>query len=228
MTKQSAWMPIYIGDYLGDTQRLTTEQHGAYLLLLMDYWREGPPPADDAVLAQITRLPLERWQAMKKTILRYFKEVDGELVHGRVEAEKAKAEANQERRSEKAKKAAQARWGQCPKDAPSIAKGNAPECPPPSPSSVSNDTGGEPPNIAKMIFDMGVEEITALGKDKAQARSIIGKWRKQASDATILESLLLCREKPVGNIIEWMTKRLAAKPKTFLQAMQEAQERTAA
>ena len=41
----------HIGDYLQDTTRLSTEQQGAYLLLIMDYWTNGPLPDDDAALA---------------------------------------------------------------------------------------------------------------------------------------------------------------------------------
>lgn len=143
MSKEaSAWMPFYIGDYLGDTQRLTTEQHGAYLLLILDYWRNGPAPDDDAVIQQITKLDSKGWKRCRPAISRLFRIVDGEWRHKRIDAELVKAKANAERRSEKASKAAQARWGETSKDAPS----NAPSipqamlggCPPQSPSPEAN------------------------------------------------------------------------------------------
>jgi Protein of unknown function (DUF1376) len=55
------WMALYVGDYLGDTGHLTTAQHGAYLLLMMHYWRKGELPYDDRQLSKITKLPLKTW-----------------------------------------------------------------------------------------------------------------------------------------------------------------------
>lgn len=97
MSKPDTWMPLYIGDYLQDTTRLSTEQHGAYLLLIMDYWTNGPLPDDDTSLAQVTRLQLTAWKKHRPALSRLFLIADGEWRHKRVEEEYAKAVAFNEK-----------------------------------------------------------------------------------------------------------------------------------
>jgi len=82
--KRDLWMPLNVGDYLADTGHLTTTQHGAYLLLLMHYWRKRELPDDDKQLAAIAKLPLRIWLDMKETLQAFFH--DG-WRHKRVEAE---------------------------------------------------------------------------------------------------------------------------------------------
>jgi uncharacterized protein YdaU (DUF1376 family) len=79
------WMPLYVGDYLGDTGHLTTAQHGAYLLLMMHYWRKGELPDDDRQLSKITKLPLRAWGECRPILQDFFhsgwrhKRIDAEL-----------------------------------------------------------------------------------------------------------------------------------------------------
>lgn len=127
-------MPLYIGDYLGDTQRLTTEQHGAYLLLIIDYWRNGSPPDDDAVLRQIVRLESAQWRKHRPILEKLFQVGDGIWYHKRIEHEIVAARTNQDRRSSKAQTAANARWSNAPSNAPGIPQAVHGECAPPSPS----------------------------------------------------------------------------------------------
>jgi uncharacterized protein YdaU (DUF1376 family) len=78
------WMPLYVGDYLGDTGHLTTAQHGAYLLLMMHYWRKGELPDDDRQLSKITKLPLKTWCEYRPTLQDFFHEG---WKHKRIDAE---------------------------------------------------------------------------------------------------------------------------------------------
>jgi uncharacterized protein YdaU (DUF1376 family) len=161
----SAWMPLYVGDYLGDTQRLTTEQHGAYLLLILDYWRNGPAPDDDSILQQITKLDKAGWKKHRPALARMFQIEGGEWKHKRIDAELGNATANAERRTDKAKKGAAARWSkqepstengmpeQCPEDAPSMPGALPVECAPQSPSPVRRtpDKSGVPAQRANRL-----------------------------------------------------------------------------
>jgi uncharacterized protein YdaU (DUF1376 family) len=102
------WMPLYIGDYLADTSRLTTEQHGAYLLLIMDYWRNGPPPDDDDVLQNITRFSKFLWKKNRVILEKYFQVQEGVWRHSRIDKEMAEALSSKAKAVEKATKAATA------------------------------------------------------------------------------------------------------------------------
>lgn len=77
------FMQLYVGDYLADTLHLTTEQHGAYLLLLMTMWRhDAALPNDAAKLARIARVSPKRWPAIWAEIEGFFV-VDGDKITNR-------------------------------------------------------------------------------------------------------------------------------------------------
>jgi len=84
VSKKDQWMPLYVAEYLADTGHLTTTQHGAYLLLIMHYWRKRELPDDDKQLAAIAKLPLRIWLDCKETLQAFF--YDG-WRHHRIEQE---------------------------------------------------------------------------------------------------------------------------------------------
>jgi uncharacterized protein YdaU (DUF1376 family) len=90
------WMPLYVGDYLGDTGHLTTTQHGAYLLLMMHYWRKGELPDDDRQLCKIAKLPLKTWCDYRATLQDFFYEG---WKHKRIDVELAKITRVSEKRA---------------------------------------------------------------------------------------------------------------------------------
>lgn len=89
-----AWMPMYWGDYLGDTMHFSTFQHGCYLLLIAAYWRKGGPLLDDPEsLARICRTSCDKLARYGKPVLAMFTSKDGLLISKRLEKEIVKSSA---------------------------------------------------------------------------------------------------------------------------------------
>lgn len=105
------WFAFDADAYTGDTAHLTCEEHGAYLLLMLAYYRsEKPLPATDRALASICKLTPERWSECRPAVAPFFIEADGVWRHERCEAEIAKRKAEYEKHVARAKAGANARW----------------------------------------------------------------------------------------------------------------------
>lgn len=101
--KTDTWMPLHIGAYLGDTMHLRTAEHGAYILLLMHYWRSGPLPDDDRKLSGIARMTATEWEDVSDTIREFFVAEDGRLHQKRADAERARAQQISSKRADAAR-----------------------------------------------------------------------------------------------------------------------------
>ena len=102
------YMQLYVADYLADTMHLTTEEHGAYLLLIFNYWQTGKPIPTNR-LARITRLSNERWTDVERSLAEFFNERCNEWVHDRIERDLESVHATQEQRIAAGKASAEAR-----------------------------------------------------------------------------------------------------------------------
>lgn len=111
MSKTDKFMPLYVSDYLADTMHLSTAEHGAYLLLIMHYWRTGDGlTVDDAQLARISRCTSKNWQKMKPAILSFFVLIDGKYRHKRIDRQLSIAIERYQLQIDRGKSGAAKRW----------------------------------------------------------------------------------------------------------------------
>jgi len=102
------YMQFYVADYLADTMHLSAEEHGAYLLLIFNYWQTGKP-IPKTRLAKIARLSNERWSDVEQSLSEFFKDADGCWTHERIEADLQAATDSQAQRAAAGKASAEAR-----------------------------------------------------------------------------------------------------------------------
>lgn len=167
--KVDIWMPLYIGDYLADTSHLDAERSGAYLHLLMHYWKRGPLPDDIPATISIAKLRGKDASSIAQALLDEFfmKNGDGCWHQKRQDIEREKWQGRKHSAVEKAKKAAAGRWG----DASSKPQALLEPCPLPS-SSSSPLPLPEPPEEKINTLSLFVDDV----KPKQSAKDeVIGK-----------------------------------------------------
>lgn len=85
------YIQLYVADYLADTAHLSTVEHGAYLLLIFNYWQRGESfKAKDENslnrrLASVARMSIDDWSAVKESIAEFFDTSETEWISGRIE-----------------------------------------------------------------------------------------------------------------------------------------------
>lgn len=106
------YMAFHPGDYLTDTAHLSTLEHGAYMLLIMNYWQRGEPlPADDRKLRGIARMTPTEWAESRDTLLDFFVERAGAYHHKRIDEELERSRNRSDKARENGRSAAAKRVG---------------------------------------------------------------------------------------------------------------------
>jgi uncharacterized protein YdaU (DUF1376 family) len=112
------YFQFYPNDFAADgvVEAMTTEQVGAYTLLLCKAWLQEPPgtiPNDDTILARWTRLSPERWSEIRPGVVAAFGSGDdGRLHQKRMKHEFAKLVTTARKKSRGGKRGAQKRWAE--------------------------------------------------------------------------------------------------------------------
>lgn len=179
MSHKPAAIPLFADAYLADTTHLTTEEHGAYLLLLMAAWRQDDCglPDDDRKLARIAGMTPRKWASIKSTIMEFWTLENGRIYQSRLRKEHdfvcKKSEAN--------RKAAASRWSK--QDAENKQSGamrshsdrNAPPPPPIEDTNVSSHAPDEREKVwqhwAKVAVPNGNPAIKKITGQRMKACS---------------------------------------------------------
>lgn len=206
------WMPLYVADYLADTGRLSTTEHGAYLLLIMEYWQRGGVPDDDVQLARIVRLSPAAWKKTKPAIASLFqdgwrhKRIDAELAKAAEISSKRRASAQQKHSKSSAIAPANAEQLDTHARASSLSL---------SPSEPKGSGASAPPSDPKTeLFRRGRE---VLGKESG---ALIAKLLRSFGPEDDLRTIAKARARieeasTKAKPVEWLGRVMAPKPGEF-------------
>lgn len=197
-------MQLYVADYLGDTRHLTTEQHGAYLLLLMAMWRaSGELPNDPAKLARMTGLTPSRWAKVGRDVMAFFEVAEKTISHGRVTSELKKSQRTSDARSEAGTRGAEAKLLKTNTPTEAIALVLPEQTASPAQAYQTSDIRKKKGDAKASLVPKGTLEVwddvfsaawesyPRLGRDRSMSRAKCWPlWRQAAQQAGSPEKLL--------------------------------------
>jgi uncharacterized protein YdaU (DUF1376 family) len=203
-------MPLNIGDYLRDTQRLSAEEHGAYLLLIMEYWVHGGPlPDDEKALKNLTKMTPHKWKKIRPRIAEFFEVKDGFWHHKRIDKELRQARKLKEKRRAQTAKATEARRVKRPPDDNVTSDATSTPKPKPTPSKESSSLRSEDSSDAPAAQVARAREPEAAGRIVARFLALRARhWPRQEPCLTPRLTLetqaqqLLAADYPEGLVIE--------------------------
>lgn len=118
-----AYLPLYTGDYLRDTQHLSCSEHGIYLKFLMHCWdQKGPLPLDERKQQGICNARSgDEIEAMRRVRAEFFVQMEDGWYNARMQREIERAENISVERSRAGKIGYQARAKQLPSKSQALA-----------------------------------------------------------------------------------------------------------
>lgn len=205
-------LPLFVDDYLGDTQHLSCEENGAYMLLLMAAWRSADASLDndDKKLARICRVGVRKWKTIRGALDEFWPVENGRIYNRKLRKERAYVD----QKSATNRKNADARWNNQPPENKqgegmrTQSERNAPHPHPhiadiPDGISAASEHAEDP---GKILFELGHEVLDAHGYENDAARKrIIGNWRKQCGDDDrLIDTLARAQSIKPDHIVAWV------------------------
>lgn len=179
-----AYLPLFTGDYLRDTQHLSCSEHGIFLKLLMHCWdQKGPAPLDERKLCGIVNArSSDEIEALRRVLGEFFTRMDDGHYNHRMQREIERSEAISGARSEAGRKGYLAKAKHLPSKSQASAK-QVPLSPSPSPSLPSTqDQNTRVPRSPSRA--LSVDNLVAEGVDPQHAAD----WIKARGKVPLTET----------------------------------------
>jgi uncharacterized protein YdaU (DUF1376 family) len=230
-------LPLWVDAFQRDTQHLEADEVGAYMLVLMAMWTrpECDLPDDDVRLSRVARVSVRLWRSRIGPVIRAFFTVEnGALISKRLRQEatyverQCKAQSSRKSGEKIANELNFQELGASVDDPTDMPTDRTPDHPSQQPNNPtysedkSSDAGGVETDFAKRVFEEGVALLIRHGLAEKQARSTIGRWRKEQSDPALIEAFTAFAGSGAVDPVGWISARFA-KPKAPAPASFEQQ-----